>query len=220
MREKTLADVLFRYTKEHCEREDWLDLGIPSTLASWFIMSIIHIWMLLFRLRNLSDKSSETHIKKQIIDSLFFDLERGIVIVGKSSNPFFVGKNNKLFLKSYYGIMAALDESFFQGDAELADCIYRNLYQLNTDTVTAEAVEAMVIYIRKNLYKFDNLPDEFFTKNMWRWEEPPILTKSNRRPKNTPLFQLYSIKPNKMQTIGQGIPLPLEVQKKLLPLDE
>lgn len=186
-----LADLLYRYTKEHCERVEWKELGIPTTFASWFQVTLIHMWVLLVRTRSVPDKKLRKAMSQRLIDNFFVDVERGIVLTGNVTNPIIVGKSNKTFLKTYYGSMAALDEAFIKGDAALADALYRNLWVFDDEQCSAQKLEVMVRYLRRALYKLDNIEDLPFLTSQWRWEEPPIAPGSKRVPSGEELVKLY-----------------------------
>lgn len=186
-----LGDLLYRYTKEHCERTEWNELGLPPTFASWFNVSIIHVWLLLVRTRSIEDDALRKAITQRIIDNFFLDIERGVIVTANVTNPIIVGKTNKMLLKTYYGSMAALDEAFLKGDAQLADALYRNLYAFDTENCSAQKLEQVVVYMRRQLYKLDNFDNLPFLTSQWRWEEPPIMPGSTRTPTKEPLLKLY-----------------------------
>lgn len=187
-----LGDLLYRYTKEHCERSEWRELGLPPTFASWFNVSIFHVWMLLVRIRTIEDEGLRKAINQRIIDNFFMDIERGVIVTANVTNPIIVGKTNKMLLKTYYGSMAAFDEAFLKGDAALADALYRNLYAFDTENCSAQKLEKVVIYMRRQLYKVDNIDTLPFLTGQWRWEEPPIMPGSTRTPSKEPLLKLYA----------------------------
>lgn len=186
-----LGDLLYRYTKEHCERVEWAELGLPATFASWFNVSLIHVWMLLVRTRTIDNEPLRKAVSQRIIDNFFLDIERGVIVTAQVTNPIIVGKTNKMLLKTYYGSLAALDEAFLKGDAQLADALYRNLYAFDTEKCSAQKLERVVLYMRRQLFKFDNFDTLPFLTGQWRWEEPPIMPGSKRSSSNEPLLKLY-----------------------------
>ena len=207
VRYQLLGDLLYRYTKEHCERVEWNELGLPPTFASWFNVSLLHVWMLLVRTRTIEDDALRKAVNQRIIDNFFLDIERGVIVTANVTNPIIVGKTNKMLLKTYYGSMAALDEAFLKGDAPLADALYRNLYAFDTEHCSAQKLEKVIIYMRRQVYKLDNIETLPYLTGQWRWEEPPIMPGSNRTPSKEPLVKLYPPVPGHL---AEDQPHPLE----------
>jgi hypothetical protein len=211
VRYKLLGDLLYRYTKEHCERVEWAEIGLPETFASWFSVSLLHVWVLLVRTRTIENETLRKAINQRIIDNFFIDIERGIVVTANVTNPIIVGKTNKMLLKTYYGSLAALDEAFLKGDAQLADALYRNLFAFDTERCSVQKLEAIVRYLRRALYKLDHIDTLPFLTGQWRWEEPPIMPGSSRKPSTEPLIKLYHpFSPSRAPSATSTDPHPLE----------
>lgn len=208
VRYQLLGDLLYRQTKEHCERVEWAELDLPPTFASWFNVTLLHVWLLLVRTRTIEDELLRKSVAQRIIDNFFLDIERGVIITANVTNPIIVGKTNKMLLKTYYGSLAALDEAFLKGDAQLADALYRNLYAFDTERCSVQKVEKVVRYLRRQLYKLDNVDVLPFLTGQWRWEEPPIMPGSSRTPSNEPLIKLYHPLPS--EAVDPKTPHPLE----------
>jgi hypothetical protein len=147
--------------------------------------------MMLVRIRAIEDVAMRKAVSQRVIDCFFLDIERGIVVTANVTNPIIVGKTNKTLLKTYYGSLAALDEAFLRGDAHLADALYRNLYAFDTEACSAQKLDLMVRYLRRGLYKLDNIDALPLLTAQWRWEEPPIMPGSSRVPSNEPLIRIY-----------------------------
>jgi len=208
VRYQLLGDLLYRQTKEHCERVEWAELGLPATFASWFNVTLLHVWILLVRTRTIEDELLRKSVSQRIIDNFFLDIERGVIITANVTNPIIVGKTNKMLLKTYYGSLAALDEAFLKGDAQLADALYRNLYAFDTEHCSVQKLEKVVRYMRRALYKLDNIEILPFLTGQWRWEEPPIMPGSTRTPSNEPLIKLY--RPLPSEVTDPEAPHPLD----------
>lgn len=216
VRYKLLGDLLYRYTKEHSERVEWSELGLPESFASWFSVTLLHVWLLLVRTRTIENDSLRKTVNQRIIDNFFLDIERGIVVTANVTNPIIVGKTNKMLLKTYYGSLAALDEAFLKGDAQLADALYRNLFAFDTELCSAQKLDRLVRYLRRALYKLDNIDTLPFLTGQWRWEEPPIMPGSSRTPSKEPLIKLYlPYSPSRnVDPLAADTPHPLEQSSK------
>ncbi|XP_049851004.1 uncharacterized protein LOC126324536 [Schistocerca gregaria] len=168
-----VGQFLYSISKYQSERVEWLQFGIPRSFASWFSVSIIHVWMILVRIRKIEDEQISRALAQRVIDAFFLDIERGIVRKTHVTNPIILGKSNKQFLRSYYGSMTAYDETLVNGDPTLADALYRNLYGLDISSASCQEIEGLVQYIRRTLHKLDNLSNETFLSGNWCWNEPP-----------------------------------------------
>lgn len=54
-------------------------LGLQDNLGNWFNVVMLHMWMVLFRLRNMEDMRTGQSISQFLIDYYFDDVEEGII---------------------------------------------------------------------------------------------------------------------------------------------
>jgi cytochrome b pre-mRNA-processing protein 3 len=117
-------------------------LGVPDTLDGRFDAIVLHVALVLLRLR--SDGPAGTALGQALFDMLFADMDRSLREMGVGDLG--VGKRVKQMGKAMYGRLAAYDAGLAGGDAELGAAIARNLF----GTVTADPrhVAAITRYVR------------------------------------------------------------------------
>jgi len=154
---------LFAYQNisEHCERKEIYEFcGFANDITSWFSISLLHVWMYLVRLRQ--DDIKDKGYSQEIIDYFWKDVENKVIAVGLS-NPIILGQQLKRYGKMYYGIMIGYDEGLVEGDAQLADAVWRNLFQME-DGISASQLNTIVHYIRKELYNLEHMDLEILLR--------------------------------------------------------
>lgn len=136
-------------------------LGLPRTFAMWFQITTLHVWLLFIRMRAMPFKIGKNYQQK-ITDKLFKDIELRLseemnVLSGQIRDTYM-----KDFHSQMLGMIFSLDEAFAQkSDDVLAAAIWRNIFNgdKNIDIVKLEAV---VRYVRMQLYVLDNISDRAF----------------------------------------------------------
>lgn len=131
-------------------RPEWLGVyESPNDFHSWFMLSLLHVWLVLVRLR------LDGHDGQLLADALFqffwSDVERRLVALGMT-NPLIFSKNLTLYTKFYYGTVVALDECLNASDALLADALWRNVFSLSDD-VSPRTLAMLVHYVRRELFR-------------------------------------------------------------------
>ncbi|VEU22317.1 DEKNAAC103321 [Brettanomyces naardenensis] len=136
-------------------------LGLPRTFAQWYQITVLHIWMLFVRMRAMPFKIGKNYQQK-IVDKLFKDIELRLseemnVLSGSIRDRYM-----KDFHSQMIGIVGSLDEALAsESDSILAATLWRNVFNgdRNIDVVKLEAV---VRYVRMQLYVLDKISDRAF----------------------------------------------------------
>ena len=140
----------------------WYDtLGLPRTFAMWFQITTLHVWLLFVRMRAMPFKMGKNYQQK-LVDKLFKDIEMRLseemnVLSGQIRDSYM-----KDFHSQMLGMIFSLDEAFAQkSDDVLAAAVWRNVFNgdKNIDIVKLEAV---IRYIRMQLYVLDSISDRAF----------------------------------------------------------
>eukprot|EP01116_Phalansterium_solitarium_P012017 TRINITY_DN27953_c0_g1_i1.p1 TRINITY_DN27953_c0_g1~~TRINITY_DN27953_c0_g1_i1.p1 ORF type:complete len:304 (-),score=56.58 TRINITY_DN27953_c0_g1_i1:88-999(-) len=129
----------------------------PPGFRGWYSASILHVWMLLVRLRQEGKEGNP--IGQDIFNAFWKDVERRMVAAG-IRNPIILSKELKSHAYQYYGMVVAFDEGLIEGDAVLADALWRNV--LDTKAGSVQQVEQLVIYVKRQLRHLDKMPSELF----------------------------------------------------------
>lgn len=136
-------------------------LGLSRTFAMWFQITTLHVWLLFVRMRAMPFKVGKSYQQK-LVDKLFKDIELRLseemnVLSGRIRDTYM-----KDFHSQMLGMIFSFDEAFAaKSDDVLAAAIWRNIFNgdKNIDIVKLEAV---VRYVRMQLYVLDNISDRAF----------------------------------------------------------
>jgi cytochrome b pre-mRNA-processing protein 3 len=119
----------------------YLDFAVPDTLDGRFEMIILHIFLVLHRLRSESQSKA---FGQALYDALFADMDRALREMG--TGDLSVGKQVKRMTTALAGRIAAY-QAGLAGQADLGDALRRNLYGTAAD-VMPEQIAAMAAYLR------------------------------------------------------------------------
>eukprot|EP01122_Echinamoeba_exundans_P000229 TRINITY_DN101_c0_g1_i2.p1 TRINITY_DN101_c0_g1~~TRINITY_DN101_c0_g1_i2.p1 ORF type:complete len:323 (+),score=30.33 TRINITY_DN101_c0_g1_i2:105-1073(+) len=167
------SSAFYVSVREQAEKPAWRGLGLQDNLGNWFNVVMLHMWMVLFRLRNMEDMRTGQSISQFLIDYYFDDVEEGIIKHAETANPIIISKSKKSFVHSYMGAMTSYDHAVLTSDAALADMLYNNIFGLNKDLVTASKLESLIAYIRREMKALDQVSDSQLSLGKYRWGEPP-----------------------------------------------
>ncbi|KYQ88443.1 hypothetical protein DLAC_11148 [Tieghemostelium lacteum] len=127
------------------------EFNLPINVRSWFVVTLLHVWMVLVRLRK--DGEASKQLSTDIYDRFWDDLGQKIVVGG--INQRFVGKYLKEFYNTYLGSVVSYDEALFD-DSILANSLWRNYFAMSED-VQPKDLLMMVKYIRYELNHLDKI---------------------------------------------------------------
>ncbi|KAI0128939.1 ubiquinol-cytochrome C chaperone-domain-containing protein [Xylariales sp. AK1849] len=146
------------------------ELNLPPTFSTWSQVTMLHMYLIFVRLRNLPKDSAKSW-QKQLVDHFFFDAEdRMDRVHGIASRGLRHRYLKDLFIQ-WRGITIAYDEGVVKGDAVLAAALWRNIYKGRED-VDMRHLAAVTSWIRANLKSLDGVPDEalfFSTVGTFKW---------------------------------------------------
>ncbi|ANZ77761.1 BA75_05046T0 [Komagataella pastoris] len=156
-------------------------LGLNRSFSQWFQITALHVWLLFVRMRAMPFKYGKLYQQK-LVDRLFKDIELRLseemnVMSGSIRDNYLKDFNSQL-----RGIVMSYDEALISDDATLAAALWRNFFNgdKNVDLVH---VEAMVRYIRMQLYVLDKTSDREFGFGDFQFVKPnevvEPLTKEN-----------------------------------------
>jgi hypothetical protein len=144
--------------RAHADRDAVLDLFyLPDTFQSWFSVNIVHLWMVLVRLRKIEERSMR-NVPQMVFDHFWRDTETECLEQGRISSPFVLSKHMRYIEKQYYGCVISYDEGLVVDDAKLAEAFWRNIYHMQA--VDARRLNEIVAYVRRELAHLDSIPDD------------------------------------------------------------
>ncbi|OTA60412.1 hypothetical protein K449DRAFT_332264 [Hypoxylon sp. EC38] len=153
------------------------DFKLPPTFSTWSQVTMLHMYLVFARLRNLEREASRSW-QRQLVDHFFFDAEEKMDLThGISSRGLRHRYLKDLFIQ-WRGIIAAYDEGVIKGDPVLAAAVWRNVYKARED-VDVRALAAIVSWMRLCLKMLDQIPDEslyYQAQAVFKWPAKNELT--------------------------------------------
>ncbi|KAK7923098.1 hypothetical protein PG985_007169 [Apiospora marii] len=134
------------------------DFGLPATFSSWSQVTMLHMYLVCARLRNL-DREAAKSWQQQLVDHYFFDAEERMDLTHGIASRGVRQRYLKDLFVTWRGLLAAYDEGVARGDAVLASAVWRNVFSAQPD-VDVRAVAAVVSWMRLTLKMLDQMPDE------------------------------------------------------------
>jgi cytochrome b pre-mRNA-processing protein 3 len=119
----------------------YLDLAVPDTLDGRFEMIILHIFLVLHRLRSEPESKG---FAQALYDALFADMDRALREMG--TGDLSVSKQVKRMTTALAGRIAAY-QAGLAGETDLGEALGRNLYGTVADAAP-EQIAAMAAYLR------------------------------------------------------------------------
>lgn len=184
-------------------------LDLPRSFSQWYQITVLHYWMLSVRMRAMPFKYGRNYQQK-LVDRIFKDMElRMAQELGINSNR--VIEN---YLKDYHtqllGSVLSYDEGLMTDDITLAAALWRNVFNGNPN-VDMRHVEALVGYVRSNLYVLNKMSDREFGFGKFNFVPPNQVVKPLTKAQEQELREMA-----KAEFSKQTLPS----QKSVLSLDE
>ena len=98
------------------------DLGVPDTVNGRFDLLVLHLWMVLRRLRSAE---SATTVSQALFDRFCDDMDANLREMGVGDLA--VPKRMRVFGEAFYGRAAAYDAALGSGKESLAHALCRNI---------------------------------------------------------------------------------------------
>lgn len=125
-------------------------LGVPDTVNGRFDMVVLHLWMVLRRLRAAGEGAA---MAQGLFDHFCDDMDDNLREMGVSDVG--VPKRMKAFGEAFYGRSIAYDKALEAGGTALADALARNILN-SEDAVIAKPLSA---YVQRAIADLDAVAD-------------------------------------------------------------
>ncbi|XP_029467473.1 ubiquinol-cytochrome-c reductase complex assembly factor 1 isoform X2 [Rhinatrema bivittatum] len=140
------------------ERIDFDDFfercSLPDTLNSWFLVTQLHVWMCLVRMKQ--EGRAGKYMCRYIVHAMWEDVEQRGKVMGIDSVAL---KNSmRVMTENFYAAIFGYDEGILSDDRVLAGALWRNLFNKQCDD--PRHLELMVEYVRKQMQYLDTLNGE------------------------------------------------------------
>ncbi|OCT59989.1 hypothetical protein XELAEV_18046008mg [Xenopus laevis] len=128
--------------------------SLPDTLNSWFLVTQLHVWMCLVRMKQ--EGRAGKYMCRYIVHSMWEDVEQRGKVMGIDSVTL---KNSmRSMTEIFYAAIFGYDEGIISDDRILAAALWRNL--LNKQCDDPRKLELLVEYVRKQVQFLDTLDGE------------------------------------------------------------
>ncbi|XP_006881538.1 PREDICTED: ubiquinol-cytochrome-c reductase complex assembly factor 1-like [Elephantulus edwardii] len=134
--------------------EFFLRCQIPDTFNSWFLITLLHVWMCLVRMKQ--EGRSGKYMCRIIVHFMWEDVEQRGKVMGV--NPYILKKNMILMTDSFYAAILGYDEGILSDDHGLAAALWRTLF--NQKCEDPRHLELLVEYVRKQMQYLDSMNGE------------------------------------------------------------
>jgi cytochrome b pre-mRNA-processing protein 3 len=145
-------------------------LKLPKSFSQQVQIIILHYWILSVRMRAMPFKYGREYQKK-LVDRIFTDLEtRMATEIAIKSN-----RTIENYLKDYHaqllGCVLSYDEGLMSDDITFASALWRNVFNAN-ENVDVRHVEALLVYVRSQLYVLNKMTDRAFGFGKFKFVPP------------------------------------------------
>lgn len=126
----------------------YLDVPVPDTVDGRFEMIILHVFLLIDRLRGQGDKAAD--LCQQLFDTLFDDMDRSLREMGVGDLS--VGKKINVMAEAFYGRAGAYQDALDKEDREeLIGALTRNIFpEVSAEDVPRAGIEKLADYLAAN----------------------------------------------------------------------
>jgi cytochrome b pre-mRNA-processing protein 3 len=138
-------------------------LGVPDTVNGRFDMVLLHLWMVLRRLR---PAAGGAELSQALFDHFCADMDANLREMGVGDLT--VPKRMQAFGEAFYGRVAAYDVALAEGEAALAQALCKNI--LNGEQI--EHARQLAFYAETVIAALAGLDDVKLQKGSWRFPSP------------------------------------------------
>ncbi|KAM0724458.1 Ubiquinol-cytochrome c reductase complex assembly factor 1 [Formica fusca] len=133
--------------------------NMADTFFSWFLVTELHVWMII--VRYMAEGNAGKLIRKGIVTTLWQDTNARAENLGKITEKL-RNKQIKEISEQFNAALIGYDEGIQSDDKVLAAALWRRFFYLECNN--PEHIETLIIYVRKQIYLFDNLPSHEILK--------------------------------------------------------
>jgi cytochrome b pre-mRNA-processing protein 3 len=139
------------------------DLGVPDTVNGRFDLLVLHLWMVLQRLKPAEDGA---RLCQALFDRFCDDMDANLREMGVGDLT--VPKRMQAFGEAFYGRVAAYDLALSQGQEPLAHALCKNI--LNGQDI--EEARRLAIYAERAIASLTGLDEAMLLGAAWTFPSP------------------------------------------------
>ncbi|XP_067643019.1 ubiquinol-cytochrome-c reductase complex assembly factor 1 [Eurosta solidaginis] len=144
---------------------------LPNTFNSWFLVTELHVWMLLVRAMAEGSESGEDgrFIRNCIVEVMWGDVNTRAKKLG-ANNPSRTRKQIEILSEQFQAALISYDEGIMAEDRVLAGALWRRFFAMDCDDITK--IERLVKYVREQVNILDKMSrEEFLQKPKIPWTD-------------------------------------------------
>ena len=157
--ERTLYEAIVAAARHPVFYAEW---GIPDTLDGRFDMIVLHVFVVLERL-----KVEAPRFRQRLVDELFADMDRSLREMGVGDLS--VGKKVRVMAEVFYGRVSAYETALNGEPSGLAAALERNLFP---DGAPGGSVEKLAAHVRALRVKLGATAPELLAAGQVTFPEP------------------------------------------------
>ncbi|XP_020801641.1 ubiquinol-cytochrome-c reductase complex assembly factor 1 [Drosophila serrata] len=145
------------------------DFNLPNTFNSWFLVTELHVWLLLMRSMAEGSETGEDgrFLRNCIVEAMWGDVNTRAKKLG-AHNPSRTRQQIETLSEQFQAALIAYDEGIMSDDRVLASALWRRFFEMNCEDYAQ--IERLVKYVRQQAAMLDNLPrDQFIIKPKVAW---------------------------------------------------
>ncbi|CAB3362720.1 Hypothetical predicted protein [Cloeon dipterum] len=139
-------------------------LELPDTFNSWFLMTELHVWMVMTKCIGLENNGR--HMRNAMVKTLWDDCSDRM-------KKLQVPRRGAVLQTLDHQLRAAVfayDEGIMTSDVVLASALWRRLYSDDSADIKSKQLEILVSYVRRQIEELHKISDEEFTKRpSFKW---------------------------------------------------
>lgn len=166
------------------------DFNLPNTFNSWFLVTELHVWLLMLRSMAEGSETGEDgrFLRNCIVEAMWGDVNTrakklGVSVVAllrssynlvlfalQANNPSQTRKQIETLSEQFQAALIAYDEGIMSDDRVLASALWRRFFEMDCEDYAQ--IERLVKYVRKQALMLDSLSrDQFITKPNVAWHD-------------------------------------------------
>jgi cytochrome b pre-mRNA-processing protein 3 len=142
------------------------ELAVPDTVNGRFDMVVLHIWMVLRRLKPGADGQQ---LSQALFDRFCDDMDGNLREMGVGDLT--VPKRMQAFGEAFYGRTAAYDLALAAGEEPLAQALCRNI--LNGNEI--ESARRLALYVQAAITALAALDEATLRDGAWQFPSPDVV---------------------------------------------
>uniref|UniRef100_A0A1A9WT87 Ubiquinol-cytochrome c chaperone domain-containing protein n=1 Tax=Glossina brevipalpis TaxID=37001 RepID=A0A1A9WT87_9MUSC len=147
------------------------EFDMPNTFNSWFLVTELHVWMLLLRAMAEGSESGQDgrYVRNSIVEAMWGDVNTRAKKLG-SINPSQVRGQIEDLSEQFQAALIAYDEGIMFEDRVLAAALWRRFFAMNCEDYAK--IERLVKYVRLQVLMLDKLTrEEFLIRPKVPWKK-------------------------------------------------